>query len=90
MAAIGVPGLGLSNSISFTLARGGAAAAEVNGTCVNTLTLAKATAKVLTFNEPGTDLCVAGTVTFTLQGGHLAYLWTNGIEQNTAALHKKK
>ena len=90
MAAIGVTGLGLSNSISFTLARDGATAAEVNGTCVNTLTLAKATAKVLTFNEPGTDLCVAGTVTFTLQGGHLAYLWTNGIEQNTATLHKKK
>jgi eukaryotic-like serine/threonine-protein kinase len=89
MEAIGVPSLGLQNSISFTLAKDGTTAAEVNGSCVNTLTLTKATATVLTFNEPATDLCVAGTVTFTHRGETLAYLWTNGVEQNTATLRKK-
>lgn len=89
MAAIGVPSIGLQNSISFTLVKGGTTAAEVNDTCVNTLTLKTATTTVLTFNEPGTSLCVAGTVTFTLRGSDLAYLWTDGIEQNTATLRKK-
>jgi eukaryotic-like serine/threonine-protein kinase len=89
MAAIGVTGLGLQNSISFTLAKDGTTAAEVNGSCVNTLTLAKATSSVLTFNEPGTALCVAGTVTFTLRNNALAYLWSNGVEQNTGTLRKK-
>ena len=89
MEAIGVPSLGLQNSISFTLAKGGTTAAEVNGSCVNTLTLAKVTSSVLTFNEPATDLCVAGTVTFTLKDGNLAYLWSNGVEQNAATLRKK-
>jgi serine/threonine protein kinase len=89
MAAIGVPSLGLQNDITFTLATGGTTAAEVNDTCTNTLTLKSATTTVLTFNEPGNDQCVAGTVTFTLRGGTLAYLWTNNVEQNTATLHKK-
>jgi eukaryotic-like serine/threonine-protein kinase len=89
MEAIAVPSLGLQNSISFTLAKGGTTAAEVNGSCVNTLTLAKVTSSVLTFNEPATDLCVAGTVTFTRRDGNLAYLWTNGVEQNAATLRKK-
>jgi eukaryotic-like serine/threonine-protein kinase len=89
MEAIGVPSLGLPNSISFTLAKGGTTAAEVNGSCVNTLTLTKATPTVLTFNEPATDLCVAGTVTFTRGNQTLAYLWTNGVEQNAATLRKK-
>jgi len=44
---------------------------------------------VLTFHEPGNDLCVAGTTTFTLHGSGLAYVWTDGIEENTATLHKK-
>jgi eukaryotic-like serine/threonine-protein kinase len=89
MAAIGVPSIGLQNNISFTLMKGGTVAQEVNDTCTNTLSLKRATATVLTFDEPGNDLCVAGTVTFTLQGGNLAYVWTNGIEQNTATLHRK-
>jgi serine/threonine protein kinase len=89
MEAIGVPGLGLQNSISFTLAKDGTTAAEVNGSCVNTLTLTKATATVLTFNEPETVQCVAGTVTFTFKNKTLAYLWTNGVEQNAATLRKK-
>jgi eukaryotic-like serine/threonine-protein kinase len=89
MEAIGVPSLGLQNSISFTLAKDGTTAAEVNGSCVNTLTLTEATATVLTFSEPETVQCVAGTVTFTRHGGTLAYLWTNGVEQNAATLRKK-
>jgi eukaryotic-like serine/threonine-protein kinase len=89
MAPVAAPSLGLPNSISFTLATGGTTAQEVNGTCVNTLTLTKATATMLTFNEPGTGLCVAGTVTFTLRNQTLAYLWTNGVGQNTATLRKK-
>ena len=90
MFAIGAPSLGLSNSISFTLAKGGTTAQEVNDGCVNTLTLTKATATVLTFNEPGNALCVAGTVTFTLHGSDLAYVWTDGIEKNVATLRKHK
>jgi len=39
--------------------------------------------------EPGVSP-TAPTVTFTLQGGDLAYVWTDGIEKNTATLHKKK
>ena len=89
MAAIGVPSIGLQNNISFTLMKGGTIAQEVNDTCTNTLSLKRATATVLTFDEPGNDQCVAGTVTFTLQGGNLAYVWTNGVEQNTATLRKK-
>jgi serine/threonine protein kinase len=87
MAATALPSLGLPNSISFTLVKGGTTAAEVNDSCTNTLTLTKAT--VLTFSEPGTDQCVAGTVTFTLHDGKLAYRWTGGGEQNTATLSKK-
>src|SRR5579859_2363648 len=89
MAATALPSLGLPNSISFTLVKGGTTAAEVNDSCTNTLTLTKATATVLTFNEPGTDQCVAGSVTFTRRGGKLAYRWTGGGEQNTATLSKK-
>jgi eukaryotic-like serine/threonine-protein kinase len=89
MAATALPSFGLTNSISFTLVMGGTTAAEVNDSCTNTLTLTKATAAVLTFSEPGTDQCVAGTVTFTLQDGNLAYRWTGGGEQNTATLSKK-
>jgi eukaryotic-like serine/threonine-protein kinase len=89
MAATALPSFGLSNSISFTLVKGGTTAAEVNDSCTNTLTLTKATATVLTFSEPGTGQCVAGTVTFTLQDGNLAYRWAGGGEQNTATLSKK-
>jgi protein kinase-like protein len=89
MAATALPSLGLPNSISFTLVKGGTTAAEVNDSCTNTLTLTRATATVLTFTEPGTDQCVAGNVTFTLRGGKLAYRWTGGGEQNTATLSKK-
>jgi len=89
MAVIGLPSVGLPNGISFTMAKGGTTAAEVNGSCTNTLTLTEVTATVLTFSEPTTDLCVAGTVTFTLRGANLAYQWTGGGEQNTATLHRK-
>jgi serine/threonine protein kinase len=90
MFAIAEPSFGLQNGITFTMANGGRTAHETNDTCTNTLTLAKVTATVLTFHEPQNDLCVAGTVTFTLQGGDLAYVWTDGIEKNTATLHRKK
>jgi hypothetical protein len=39
--------------------------------------------------EPTTAQCEGGTVTFTLHGGKLAYLWIGGGEQNTATLRKK-
>ena len=90
MFAIAEPSFGLQNDITFTMANGGRTAQETNDTCTNTLTLAKVTATVLTFHEPQNDLCVAGTVTFTLQTGGLAYVWTDGIEKNTATLHRKK
>jgi hypothetical protein len=90
MFAIANPSFGLQNNVTFTLAKGGTIAQEMNDTCTNTLTLAKVTAAVLTFNEPGNAQCVAGTVTFTLKGRNLAYVWTDGIEKNTATLHKKK
>jgi hypothetical protein len=43
---------------------------------------------VLTFSEPQTAECVAGTVTFTRRGADLAYRWTATIEQNTATLYR--
>jgi hypothetical protein len=91
MSAIAAPSVGLQNNITFTLAKDGTTAQETNDQCVNTLTLTKATAAVLTFDEPATDQCVAGTVTFRLRGGDLAYTWTDGagLEKNTATLHKK-
>jgi len=90
MSAVGLPSIGLPNSISFTMVKGRTTAAEVNGSCTNTLTLTDVTATVLTFSEPTTDQCVAGTVTFTVRGGNLAYRWTGGGEQNTATLHRTK
>jgi len=90
MAALAAPSIGLQNNITFTMAPGGSTAAEVNDSCTNTLTLTQVTAATLTFSEPGTSLCVAGTVTFTLHGQRLAYKWTDGVEQNTATLHRKK
>ena len=89
-AAVADPSLALPNSISFTLVKGGTVAQETNDGCTNTLTLTKVTATVLTFNEPGNAQCVAGTVTFTLRGGKLAYKWTDNIEQNTGILRKSK
>jgi serine/threonine protein kinase len=88
MAAIGTPGIGLANSITFTLVAGARTAHENNQSCVNTLTLTNETATVLTFSEPQTAQCVAGTVTLTRRGANLAYRWTDNIEQNTATLHK--
>ena len=91
MFAIAEPSIGLQNDVTFTMAKGGTTAQETNDTCTNTLTLAKVTATVLPFHEPqNDDLCVAGTVTFTLQGSDLTYVWTDGIEKNTATLHRKK
>jgi eukaryotic-like serine/threonine-protein kinase len=90
MAALAAPSITLQNNITFTMAPGGNTAAEVNDSCTNTLTLTQVTAATLTFSEPGTGQCVAGTVTFTLHGQSLAYKWTDGVEQNTATLHRKK
>jgi hypothetical protein len=88
MSAIGASGISLPNSITFTLAAGARTAHEVNQSCINTLTLSQTTATVLSFSEPQTAACVAGTVTFTRQGANLAYRWTDNIEQNVATLHK--
>jgi serine/threonine protein kinase len=93
LAPVGTPSLGLPNTITFTLKAGGRTAAENDGPpppCLNTLTLTKTTATVLTFNEPGNATCVGGTVTFTLHGAGLAYHWTNDVEVNTAVLSKQK
>ena len=90
MFAIAAPSLGLQNSITFTLAKGGTTAQETNDACINTLTLTNAAATVLTFSEPGNAECVGGTVTFTRHGSALVYVWTNGVEKNTASLRRKK
>ena len=88
MSAIGAPNISLPNSITFTLAAGARTAHEVNQDCTNTLALSQVTATVLTFSEPQTTSCVAGTVTFTRRGANLAYRWTGGGEQNVATLRK--
>ncbi len=88
MSAVGISGPSLTNSITFTLVAGARTASEVNQDCVNTLTLTGATATVLTFSEPQTAACVAGTVTFTRHGASLAYHWTDNVEQNVATLRK--
>ena len=86
--AIGVAGPALTNGIAFTFEAGARTAHETDQDCVNTLTLTGTTATVLTFSEPQTANCVAGTVTFTRHGANLAYRWTNNIEQNVATLRK--
>jgi serine/threonine protein kinase len=88
MSAIGVPSVSLTNPISFTFVAGATTISETNQSCVNTLTLTGQTATVLTFSEPGTAQCVAGTVTFTRKAAGLAYRWTDNVEQNVALLHK--
>jgi eukaryotic-like serine/threonine-protein kinase len=88
MAAIGEPGVARTNSITSTLVAGTRTAHEVDQSCINTLTQSAQTATVLTFSEPQTAACVAGTVTFTRHGTDRAYRWTNDIEQNTAVLHR--
>ena len=88
MSAIGVVGPALTNGIAFTFEAGARTAHETDQDCVNTLTLTGTTATVLTFSEPQTANCVAGTVTFTRHGANLAYRWTNNIEQNVATLRK--
>jgi hypothetical protein len=86
-SAIGDPQVQLPNSITFMLTAGGRTAHEQNQDCVNTLTLTKVTATVLTFNEPDVpNSCVGGIVTFTLTGKGLAYHWTDSIEQNVGNL----
>jgi hypothetical protein len=93
MAAVGDTSVRLTNNITFTFVGGERTIHETDqdsygGSCVNTLTLREATATVLTFDEPQTGGCVAGTVTFRRQGASLAYRWTDNIEQNTATLRK--
>jgi eukaryotic-like serine/threonine-protein kinase len=89
MAPIGVAGVALTNPITFTLVAGGRTAHEVNQGCINVLTLSRASATTLTFSEPQTPGCEAGTVTFTRRGTGLAYYWldVNDLAQNTAILH---
>jgi hypothetical protein len=88
-SAIADPQLQLPNTISFTFVGGRRTIHEVNQDCVNTLTLTKVTATVLTFDEPGVPgTCVAGTVTFTLSAKGLTYHWTDNIEQNIGVLSK--
>jgi eukaryotic-like serine/threonine-protein kinase len=88
MSPVGSPSISLQNTIEFTFVAGVRTIHETNQSCVNTLTLSQETATVLTFSEPQTEACVAGTVTFTRHGATLAYRWTNNVEQNTATLHK--
>jgi len=88
MAPVGTSGIALQNTIAFVFAAGARTVHETNQSCINTLTLSQETASVLTFSEPQTSACVAGTVTFTRHGAALAYRWTDNIEQNTATLHK--
>jgi hypothetical protein len=92
-STVGDTSVGLTNDITFTFVAGERTIHETDqdsygGSCVNTLTLREATATVLTFDEPQTGGCVAGTVTFRRQGASLAYRWTDNIEQNTATLRK--
>ena len=90
LAPLGVSGVALSNPITFTFAAGGRTAHEVNQECTNVLSLTRATATVLTFSEPQTPSCKAGTVTFTRRGRGLAYRWLDidNLEQNTGVLHR--
>ena len=90
LSAISDPTIATANHISFTFVAGARTVSETNESCVNTLTLTGQTATVLTFSEPATSQCVAGTVTFTRHGADLAYRWMDnpGLEQNTALLHK--
>jgi eukaryotic-like serine/threonine-protein kinase len=88
MSVIGVSGIGLSSPITFTFVTGATTISETSPGCDNTLTLTGKTATLLTFNEPQTVQCVAGTVTFTRHGANLAYRWTGGGEQNVATLNK--
>jgi predicted Ser/Thr protein kinase len=89
-AVIGMSNVSLPNHLTLTLAAGGTTAHEVDDSCVNTLTLSQgATTRngtTLTFSEPQTSACVAGTVTLTRQGTGLAYRWTDHVEQNTGTL----
>jgi hypothetical protein len=84
------PGVTLRDPITFTLVAGKRTAQEVNQDCVNVITLTRATAMVLTFTEPQTPVCEAGTATFTRSGPGLAYRWVdiNKLARNTAILRK--
>jgi eukaryotic-like serine/threonine-protein kinase len=88
MSALSDPGVGLQSSITFTFVTGATTIHEVNGDCVNTLTLTARTDTVLTFSEPQTAACVAGTVTFTRRVAGLTYRWTDNVEQNVAILRR--
>jgi eukaryotic-like serine/threonine-protein kinase len=88
MSAIGISGPRLTNDIEFRFVAGARTVPEKDQECANTLTLTTVTDTVLTFSEPQTPACVAGTVTFTRHGANLAYRWTDNIEQNVATLRK--
>jgi hypothetical protein len=84
------PSVTLRDPITFTLVAGAHTAHEVNQGCVNVITLTRATDTLLTFTEPQTPACEAGTVTFTRRGAGLAYRWVdvNKLARNTAILRK--
>src|SRR5215469_7356352 len=90
MASTVEPGVALRDPITFTLVRGARTAHEINQDCVTVLTLTRATDTVLTFTEPQTPTCEAGTATFTIRGPDLAYHWLdiNQLAQNTAILRR--
>jgi len=90
MASTVEPGVTSRDPITFTPVAGARTAHEVNQGCVNVLTLTGAADTVLTFTEPQTPACEAGTATFTIRGPDLAYHWLdiNQLAQNTAILRK--
>jgi eukaryotic-like serine/threonine-protein kinase len=86
MTQAGGTGPSLDSGITFTFTAGSRTVHEDNQTCVNTLTLTEVVPGQLTFSEPGTAECVAGTVTFRLLGGKLAYRWFNDLAENRGLL----
>jgi serine/threonine protein kinase len=86
MSPISDPGFKQKSDITFTFTPGARTVHEVNDDCVNTLTLSKVTGRELTFSEPQTSACVAGTVTFSRHGARLAYRWFNDLVQNAGLL----
>jgi hypothetical protein len=93
-SSVAVPGIAVPDTVTFTFIAGGTTAHEVNTApvgpaCIDTLTLSAETATRLTFREPGNAQCAAGTTTFTRRGVHLAYRWTDSVEQNAGTLRKR-
>jgi hypothetical protein len=96
MTATPNTGVAFTNAITFTLPAGATTGhvteTSSNGGCVDSLTLTAKTATVLTFSEPQTADCEAGTVTFTRRGASLDYLWIdiNHMAKETGLLHRTR